>query len=574
MQLRHAFTQAIRTLSAAGVETPRLDAQVLLAHLLGRDQTWLLAHDDEELSPEEAAAYEKLIVRRASHEPVAYLTGHRAFFGLDFQVDDRVLIPRPETELLVEAVLAVAAQRPGPLSVADIGTGSGAIAVSLAVHGPDLTIYAVDTSPDALAVAQANASALLPDAARPINFLHGDLLAPLPAPVDIIAANLPYVAAGDRATLAPTVRDHEPSAALFSGPDGLDHIRRLLAAAPGHLRPGGVILLEMGREQGAAIADLATDLLPGSHTEIRPDLAGHDRLAIIHTHHLESAMPKPYDLISLDLDGTILNPEQDEAVSPDVRQAIADAQAAGVAVTIATGRPFDYVRGVIERWGLNITSPVVTTQGAVIGDPVSGAVLAELDMPLAAARAVAAWADGADGADEVVMFYFLEEDGASLYVQNWEKWGPEIYNIWFSDQRVIRPELSPLFAGEDARRPLKFIVTNNTPPQDEDITPMLQARFGESLHISRTHPSLVEGTALGVDKGEGVRRMLEMAGLDPARVMAIGDNDNDLPMFEAVGFPVAMGHAAAHVQSAARWVAPDLASDGVAVAIRRWVLGM
>lgn len=276
------------------------------------------------------------------------------------------------------------------------------------------------------------------------------------------------------------------------------------------------------------------------------------------------------DLVILDLDGTILDPEQSQAVSQEVQETIAAVQAAGVAVTIATGRPLDYVRQTIQRYGLEISTPVVTTQGAVIGDPVTGKVLAELDMPLEAARVTAAWADASD---EVVLLYFLQPDGSSLYVQNREKWEPEIYNIWFSNQREVRPQLAPLFTDDDARSPLKLIVANNTPPEDEDITPALQTRFERWLHISRTHPSLVEGTALGVNKGAGVRRLLEILGIDPVQVMAIGDNDNDLPMFRAVGFPVAMGHAAAHVQAEARWVAPDIHHDGVAVALRRWVLG-
>ncbi len=281
-------------------------------------------------------------------------------------------------------------------------------------------------------------------------------------------------------------------------------------------------------------------------------------------------MNKQIKLVIVDMDGTILDPEQPVAVSVGVQAAIAQAQAAGVPVTIATGRPLDYVCKTLARYNLGITTPVVTTQGAVIGDPVTGAVVDELDMPLEAARATAAWADAHD---EVVMFYFLQPDGSSLYVQNQEKWTPETYNIWFSDQRELRPQLAPLFAEDGARTPLKFIIANNTPPQDPDITPALQARFGQWLHISRTHPSLVEGTAQGVDKGAGVRRLLKILDMDPAHVMAIGDNDNDIPMFREVGFPVAMGHAAAHVKAAAKWIAPDIHHDGVAVALQKWILG-
>lgn len=281
MQIRHALAQAIHTLDAAHVETPRLDAQVLLAHILGVDRTWLFTHDDLILSPENAQAFADLVAQRLAHTPVAYLVGQRAFYGLSFHVDPRVLIPRPETELLVEAVIDFVRAHPGATTLADIGTGSGAIAVSLGVNLPGVAIFAVDASADALAVAQANAAALLPAGARPITFLHGDLLAPLPGPVDIIAANLPYISAADHAALQPNVRDHEPAAALLSGADGLDHIRRLLAAAPARLRPHGAIFLEIGHDQGAAVQALAQTLLPGCRVQISQDLAGLDRLVTI-----------------------------------------------------------------------------------------------------------------------------------------------------------------------------------------------------------------------------------------------------------------------------------------------------
>ncbi|MBP7963640.1 MAG: peptide chain release factor N(5)-glutamine methyltransferase [Caldilineaceae bacterium] len=281
MQIRHALAQAVHALSATHGESPRLDAHLLLAHLLGVDRAWLFAHDDHLLPPETAQAFTDLVARRLAHTPVAYLTGHRDFFGLSFHVDPRVLIPRPETELLVEAVLDFVKSHPSVSSVADVGTGSGIIGVTLGVQAPGLVIYAVDASADALAVAQANAAALLPAQARPITFLHGDLLAPLPGPVDIIAANLPYIPAAAYATLQPNVRDHEPAAALLSGVDGLDHIRRLLAAAPAFLRPHGAIFLEIGHDQGASVQALAQALIPGCQVHLTQDLAGLDRLVKI-----------------------------------------------------------------------------------------------------------------------------------------------------------------------------------------------------------------------------------------------------------------------------------------------------
>ena len=269
-----------------GIESPALDAQLLLAHVTDLSRASVLAYPERALSADEAERYAALVARRAAHEPVAYLTGHRAFMGLDFMTDARALIPRPETELLVTAALAEVDARlaagEAPPVVADIGTGGGAIAVALAAHAPNLgAIYAADVSRDALALAQENAQRL--GVAGRIHFLLGDLLGPLPEPVDLLLANLPYVAPREATTLPDDVRRYEPSLALYGDDDGLGHLRRLFAQAPKRLKPGAAILLEFGYDQRAAVETLAHETFPGAEARIIADYAGWDRLAIIHT---------------------------------------------------------------------------------------------------------------------------------------------------------------------------------------------------------------------------------------------------------------------------------------------------
>ncbi|HLJ81821.1 MAG TPA: peptide chain release factor N(5)-glutamine methyltransferase, partial [Ktedonobacterales bacterium] len=216
---------------AGATETLDLDAQVILAHVTGAARSTLLAYPERPLSPEQAAAFAALIRRRAAREPVAYLTGHREFMGLDFLTDPRALIPRPETELLVEAALTeirARLDRGETPAVADIGTGSGAIAVSVAALESRLPcVYATDVSSGALTLAAENARRL--GVASRVTFLQGDLLEPLSAPLDVLLANLPYVTPRDAGTLIPDVSRYEPSLALYGADDGLGHLRRLFA---------------------------------------------------------------------------------------------------------------------------------------------------------------------------------------------------------------------------------------------------------------------------------------------------------------------------------------------------------
>jgi release factor glutamine methyltransferase len=284
--LGEALRLAVEWLRAAGSETPGLDAQTLLAHVTGATRAALLAYPERALSPEQARAYARLVARRAAQEPVAYLTGRREFMGLTFHTDRRALIPRPETELLVEAALREARQRlddparPAPIA-ADIGTGSGAIAIALAALEPRLPrVYAVDLSPEALALAAENAAAL--GVAERVIPLEGDLLAPLPEPVDLILANLPYIAPDDM-QVAPSVHGYEPHLALYSPERGLAHIQRLLEQAPAKLRPGGALFLEFGYDQRAAVEALARQAFPTAALRVGADYAGWDRLIEIHT---------------------------------------------------------------------------------------------------------------------------------------------------------------------------------------------------------------------------------------------------------------------------------------------------
>jgi release factor glutamine methyltransferase len=238
-----------------GLPSPRLDAELLAAQAFGLSRVELYTQFDRPLLPPELTALRELVKRRQAGEPVAYLVGKKEFWSLDLAVDARVLIPRPDTETAVEEALDRLKERAAetPPRLADIGTGSGAIALALAKSRPEAEVFAVDLSPDALAVARANAERLH----LLVTFLEGDLLEPLRAlpPFDLIVANLPYIPAGEIAGLAPEVRS-EPRVALDGGPDGLKLVRRLVTAAPEVLVPGGALVLEIGAGQADDTAAL------------------------------------------------------------------------------------------------------------------------------------------------------------------------------------------------------------------------------------------------------------------------------------------------------------------------------
>jgi release factor glutamine methyltransferase len=238
----------------------------------------LLVHPERSVTPEQAARFEEGIARLAAGEPLPYLTGLAEFYELTFHVTPATLIPRPETEHLVEAALDLISAAPGS-HIADVGTGSGCIAVTLAVHRPDAHLYAIDRERAALEVAARNARRH--DVAKRITFLEGHLLRPLPGKVHLVVANLPYVADHEWDELPVGVREHEPAAALRGGVEGLDLIEELLRQAPAVLHPDGALLLEIGAAQGAAALALVETHLPDAMVELRQDYAGRDRLLLI-----------------------------------------------------------------------------------------------------------------------------------------------------------------------------------------------------------------------------------------------------------------------------------------------------
>lgn len=262
-------------------DTPRLDAEILLAYALGRSRIQVLAGLRETVPHDALQVFRTLVLRRAAREPVAYLIGRKEFYGLEFVVDRRVLVPRPETETLVDAALAWARRRYSSqqsILIADIGTGSGCIAVALAVHLPNALIYAIDLSPDALAVAQQNVERH--NVADRVLLLCGDLLAPLPQPVDLLVSNPPYTLLD---TIDTGVRLHEPHLALDGGSDGLMVYRRLLAVAPRKVRPGGALMVEIGATQANAVVELVRGAFPTARVAVQRDLAGRDRVVVVET---------------------------------------------------------------------------------------------------------------------------------------------------------------------------------------------------------------------------------------------------------------------------------------------------
>jgi release factor glutamine methyltransferase len=253
LNVKDALLKSAQWLSGKGVSGARLDAELLLGEVLGMKRLELYLMWDRPLHAREREQYLELLKRRAQFEPIAYILGRREFFSIDFKVGPGVLVPRPETEFLVERVLSAAKALDTPV-IADVGTGSGAIAVALAVNLPGARIVATDISEPALAIARENARAQgVEDAIR---FVHTAFLDGVDETFDWVVSNPPYIAESDRATLSPDVAHYEPDEALFSGPDGLDAIRVLIPRAAERVRPGGGVALEIGAGQGAAVRDL------------------------------------------------------------------------------------------------------------------------------------------------------------------------------------------------------------------------------------------------------------------------------------------------------------------------------
>lgn len=277
MQLRQALQKAIAELEAAGIAAARISAEVLVFHLLGCDRAYLFAHPERVLSSEEQSQFEALISRRAGGEPLQYLTGHQEFWKTDFLVSPAVLIPRPETEHIIEAVLDLVHQFAlGPrLKLIDVGTGSGAIAITLARELPQAEVHAVDLSGAALEVARVNARRL---AAR-VQFAQSDVLAGIERDTsfDFVVSNPPYVGLNECDKVQDVVKDYEPHMAVFAGDEGLSVIRRLIPQAMDALRPGGWLLMEIGYSQAEAVMSL----LSGWHNvHAVADLAGIPRVIV------------------------------------------------------------------------------------------------------------------------------------------------------------------------------------------------------------------------------------------------------------------------------------------------------
>ena len=266
--VRDALDSALIALTAAGCESPRLDAELLLAAAMGTDRAVIISDPGRGLDPAQARRFQEYARRRVQREPVAYILGTKGFRTIDLLVDARVLIPRPETEHLVEAALDL----PRGARVADVGTGSGAVALALKAERPDLELVATDSSADALTVARANALRL----GLEVTLLEGDLLDPVQGPLDAVLSNPPYVAEGDRAALQPDIH-HEPALALYAGADGLELIRRLAPAAAA--TGAGLLALEVGFGQ----AEAATAIVRAAgfpDVRVVADLADIDRVVV------------------------------------------------------------------------------------------------------------------------------------------------------------------------------------------------------------------------------------------------------------------------------------------------------
>ncbi len=281
--VRELLEQAERQLAAATVPSPPDEARILMAEALNVSRAWVLAHPESEVPPDRRLLFLSWVARRAAHEPVAYITGHRGFYDLDLEVGPAVLIPRPETELLVESALEASnrlqAARDRELRGVDLGTGSGAIAVALAMHQARLRLVAVDSSSAALMVARRNAERY--HVSDRIEFRLGDLLEGLEGPFDLLVANLPYIPTAEMDRLMLDVRKYEPREALDGGPDGTVPTRRALRQAVGRLARPAALRFEIGDGQGTLLAELAGELFPGADVRVLRDYAGFERMLSI-----------------------------------------------------------------------------------------------------------------------------------------------------------------------------------------------------------------------------------------------------------------------------------------------------
>lgn len=277
--IQQGLEQAITRLGSMSDSTA-MDAQILLSHVTGHSRSGVLAHPEAQLTPSQESILETALVELSIGKPLPYVIGHWEFFGLDFEVTPDVLIPRPETELLVEKAIAWLKGRPDARSAVDVGAGSGCIAISIATRISRLHISATDISPRALEVANRNAEKF--SVADRIDFVCCDLLPPSGMTYDLIMANLPYIPTQTMKSLP--VYGREPTLALDGGSDGLELVRRLITLAPRYLAPGGMMLLEIESSQGMAALSLAYDTFSHASIHLHRDLANRDRLIEVQTH--------------------------------------------------------------------------------------------------------------------------------------------------------------------------------------------------------------------------------------------------------------------------------------------------
>lgn len=276
LTIEAALRAAAQRLSAS--ETPQLDARVIARHVLGLDDAGLILEAKRALTPAETERLDAALARRAAGEPVAYIVGEKEFFGLTFRTAPGVLVPRPDTETLIEAALE-ARLASGVSRILDLGTGTGCLLLTLLSLFPEAEGTGVDINPQAVRLARENAAALgLGDRAR---FVAGDWAAPLEGRFDLVVSNPPYIRDGDRARLSPDIRDFEDARALFSGADGLDACRAIFAVAPGLAAPGALLALEIGEGQRQAAESLAKAAFPAAAVSSRPDMAGRPRAVLV-----------------------------------------------------------------------------------------------------------------------------------------------------------------------------------------------------------------------------------------------------------------------------------------------------
>ena len=281
--LAEAINNAATLLSTAGITNARLDAEVLLSHIILKDRVWLITHRDDVLADNHQRAFEDAIQRRTRREPLQHIIGNQEFWGLEFIVSPDVLIPRPETEFIIEAALAIVQDRNTPVRIIDLCTGSGCIAVSLAKELTAARVIATDASEKALTVARENTRRH--GVSEHIRFLLGDLFEPLEeldirGQIDIIVSNPPYVQAGDLSTLQPEVRDYEPEMALIAGPGGTEIAKRIIQLAPVYLKKNGTLIMEMGLGQAEALTRMVEATGAYGDRELLKDLAGIERVII------------------------------------------------------------------------------------------------------------------------------------------------------------------------------------------------------------------------------------------------------------------------------------------------------